>query len=97
MWTIQKCFDTDNDVYLALLQIHSTLMGPGLPSPAALMFNIQIRDSNVKTKQISILFNHYDDHYIVLIERQESRDKSGYFQSFPISTYRIDCISTEVR
>ena len=42
-WTVKKCFDTNNDVYLALLQILSTPNGPLLGSPAALIFNKPIR------------------------------------------------------
>ena len=42
-YDIETCFDTSHDVYLALLQIYSTPIGPGLPSPAALMFNRPVR------------------------------------------------------
>ena len=41
---MKKCFDTNNDVYLALLQIHLTSIDPGLPNMAALMFNTPIRE-----------------------------------------------------
>ena len=35
----QKCLDNNDDLCLALLQIRSTLIGAGLPSPATLFFN----------------------------------------------------------
>ena len=41
---MKKCFDTNNDVYLALLHICLTPFGPGLPSPASLIFSREIRD-----------------------------------------------------
>ena len=41
--SLRKCFDTDHDVYPVLLPIHLTSIGPGLLSPAVLLFNITIR------------------------------------------------------
>ena len=37
--TMKKCFDTNNDVNPALLQIHSIPLNQGLLSPAALILN----------------------------------------------------------
>ena len=39
----QKCLYTNQDVSLALLQIQSTPIGAGLPSPAMLLFKRQIK------------------------------------------------------
>ena len=39
----EEVFDTNSDVYLALLQIEPTPIGPVLPTPAALMFNRSVR------------------------------------------------------
>ena len=39
----QKFFDTKSDPHIALLQIRSTPLGLGLPSPATLLFNHPIR------------------------------------------------------
>ena len=41
--TTKKCRQTNNDVNFALLQIRSTLEGPGILSPATLLFNRLIR------------------------------------------------------
>ena len=41
--SIKKCRQTNNDVHFALLQIRSTLVNAGLPSPAMMLFNIPIR------------------------------------------------------
>ena len=40
----QKCFDDNGDINLAMLQMRSTPVGAGLPSPATLLFNRPIRD-----------------------------------------------------
>ena len=39
-----KCFDTNRDKLVALLQMHSTLIGAGLMSTAMMLFNRPIRD-----------------------------------------------------
>ena len=39
----QKCFDTSSDPHIALMQIRSTPLGQGLPSPATLLFNHPVR------------------------------------------------------
>ena len=41
--TLKKCFVTKSDPHTALLQIRLTLLWPGLPSPATLLFNHPIR------------------------------------------------------
>ena len=35
--TLKKCSDSKGDPHIALLQIHMTPMGPGLPSPATML------------------------------------------------------------
>ena len=40
--TFKKCADLGRDINMALLQICTMLLGPGLPSPAILMFNRQV-------------------------------------------------------
>ena len=37
--TLKKCTDSSGDIHMALLQINTTPLGPGLPSPATLLFN----------------------------------------------------------
>ena len=60
--TKRKYFETNNDVYLAVLQMTSTFIGPGLPSAAALVFNRPIRGLILKLSTLPILFDHSDDH-----------------------------------
>ena len=40
--TFKKCADSGGDINMALLQICTTPLGQGLPSPATLMFNQQV-------------------------------------------------------
>ena len=40
--TLTKCAESGRDIYMALLQICTMPLGPGLPSPATLMFNRQV-------------------------------------------------------
>ena len=42
-YTIKMYFDNNDDVNLALLQMRSTPIAAGLPSPATLLFNRPIR------------------------------------------------------
>ena len=37
--TMKKCYETNADKYMSLLQIRSTPISPGLPSPAMFLFN----------------------------------------------------------
>ena len=73
---MEKCFYPDNDIYLALLKIHWTPIGPGLLSPALLLFSRAIRCPNDKVNQTTIIFDYNDEHYAALIERQLNADKS---------------------
>ena len=41
--TIKKCSDSGGDIYVAMLQIRTTPLGQGLPSPATLLFNHLVR------------------------------------------------------
>ena len=40
--TMKKCTETNKDIHITLLQIKSTPLEPGLPSPATLLFNCPI-------------------------------------------------------
>ena len=85
------------NVYLALLQIFSTLIGQELPSPVALMFNKPVRDLMPKLIRLPILFNNNDDHYAALIEGSKILRKKDTSKSFPclpegsaVAVQRID-------
>ena len=42
--TMMKTFDINNDIYLALLQIQSTPVVPGLPDLSVMLFNRPVID-----------------------------------------------------
>ena len=44
--TLKKCFDSRGDPHIGLLQILSTLVGQGLPSPKTILFNYPIKDKD---------------------------------------------------
>ena len=66
----QKCCDTKSDPDIALLQIRSTPLMPGLPSLTTLLFNCPIRDVMPTINRPPIGVNNSDDHYEELIKRQ---------------------------
>ena len=39
----KKCSDSDGNIHIAMLQIRTTLLGQGLPSPVTLLFNCPVR------------------------------------------------------
>ena len=41
--TMKKCYDMNSDIYLVLLQMHSTPIEPQLLTQASLLFNRQTR------------------------------------------------------
>ena len=70
--------DNNDDVNLALLQIRSTPIGTGLPSPATLLFNTLIRALLPQMNRDKINFNNDDEHYEVLKTCQEKYIKGNY-------------------
>ena len=58
-------------MYLALLQISSSTTGPGLLSPAALLFNRPSRSILPKLSRPSILFNQDYYQYDLLIKSDQ--------------------------
>ena len=71
--TIKKCTDTKSDMHIALLQIRSTPLGQGLPSPARLLFNNPIRGIMPILSRSPIGPNNNDEHYEASVERQTKR------------------------
>ena len=74
--TLKKGFGTINDTHLALLQIRSTPLGLGLPSPAALSFNCPLIGIMPVTSRAPIISNNNDDNYDTVVERQGKADKN---------------------
>ena len=53
--TMTKCYETNIDSYMLLLHIRSTLISPGLPSSATLLFNRPTRSMPSKLNRSPIL------------------------------------------
>ena len=63
----------NSDTYLALLQVTSIPIKPGLPSPATLLFNhLHIRGIN----RVSINANNDNEDFEALVERQRVKTKN---------------------
>ena len=68
--TLKNCLDNKSDPQIALLQIRSTPIGPGLPRPAMLLFNQPIRGIMPIINRPPIGLNYNDDHHEALIKIQ---------------------------
>ena len=62
----QKCFDNNNDVSFALLQVRMMPINAGLPSPATLLFNRPIRALLPLMNREPININADGKHYKAL-------------------------------
>ena len=67
-WTMKKCFDANWDTSLALLQTRSTPVGPGLLSPATILFNRPNRGLLPKIFSEPGTYNSDDNHYATFNE-----------------------------
>ena len=63
----KKCFELGRDINMALLQICTTPLGQGLPSPATLMFNRQVHGIMPVLDRKPIVQDCDDDHHKKLI------------------------------
>ena len=68
-WPVKNCFDTKSDPHISLLQMRSTQLGPGLPSPATLLFNHPIRCIMPIHPRLPLNSNNNKEHYKALINR----------------------------
>ena len=83
--TFKKCTDLDRDINMALLQISTTLLDQGLPSPATLMFNGQVQGI-MPLLECKPIGQHCDeDHHNKLVDRQPKITMMlyQYFHIFP--------------
>ena len=71
---------------MALLQIHTTPLGQGLPSPATLMFNRQVCGIMPVLDHKPIGQDCDDDHHRKLLDRQHRNNNDAFpiFASVPI-------------
>ena len=82
--TFKKCAESGRDINMALLQIHTTPLGPGLPSLATLLFNRQVRGIMPVLDHKPIGQDHDDEHYGKLMDKQHKNDNDTH-QCFLIS------------
>ena len=75
--TIKKFGKNNNEVNFGLLQIRSTLIGTGIPSPATLLFIRPIRTLLTKIGREAINISEDDEHYKPLKSRQETYIKNN--------------------
>ena len=66
---MKKFIETNTDIYMALLQVRSTPVGPCLPSLAAQLFNKPARDLLPKFSRPPMLFDN-DESTAAPIKRQ---------------------------
>ena len=72
--TFKKCVESSRDINMALLQIHTTQLGPGLLSSMTLLFNRQVGGKMPILDHKPIGQDQDDDHYGKLMERQHKND-----------------------
>ena len=60
----------NSNTHIALLQIRTMPLGPGLPSPATLLFNFPTRGIMPLVNRLPISLNNDDEHYQALVKRQ---------------------------
>ena len=68
--TMKKCFNSGGDVHIALLQIRTTPLGQGLPSPATLLLNCLGRGIMPIMDRPLINTDNDEEHHKPLVNRQ---------------------------
>ena len=73
---------------MALLQIRTTPLGPGLPSLATLLFNRQVQGIMPVLDCKPIWQDHDDNHYSKIMDRQHKNDNDTppVFSYIPIGS-----------
>ena len=84
----KKCIESGRDKNIALLQVHTTPIGQGLPSLVTIMFNRWVQGIMPVVDQKPIGHEHYDDYHIRLVERQRKHDNDTppVFSNIPIGS-----------
>ena len=86
--TFRKCSESGRGINMALLQIRTTLLCQGLPSPATLMFNRQVCGIMPVLDCKPIKQDCDDYHHKKLINRQQknNNDTSPVFACIPVGS-----------
>ena len=86
--TIKMCSDSSGDIHTVLLQIRTTPLGQGLPSPATLLFNHLVRGIMPLMDRINI--DHADEDHKDLMHMQGKMTETMILQKslclFPIGS-----------
>ena len=69
----EKWLATKSYIHLALLQVRMMLLGPGLPSPATLLFNCPTRGIMPIINTVLISIDNDDEHHKAFIVRQTKK------------------------
>ena len=72
---MKKCIKTNEDIHVALLQIRSTPLEPGLLIPATLLFSHPIQGIMPIINRLQINLDNDDKHYEELVNRQAKNNK----------------------
>ena len=67
-----KCHETNKDINLALLQITSPPIGPGIPNPARKFFYRPIGGISLKVNRSPLFYDYDEDQWDMLKARQMS-------------------------
>ena len=86
--TFKKCADSGRDMNMALLQIHTTPLGPGLLSPATLLFNQPVCSIMPVLDRKPVGEDYDYEHYSRFVDRQHRNDNdaSAMFGFIPIGS-----------
>ena len=62
-------YETNSDMHLALLQVRTVLLGPGIPNPAKLVFNHPTWGIMPTINRLPTSIDNDNDHHKVYLER----------------------------
>ena len=72
---MKKCYDTKSDIHLALLQVITMPLGPGIPSLATLLFNCPTRGIVALINRPPVSIDNDDEYDKVLVKRKRKNGK----------------------
>ena len=75
--TIKKCSDSGGDIHMALLQIHTTPLGQGLPSLVMLLFSHPVCSVMPVINRKPASVDNDDEHHMKLIHRQSKTNTNN--------------------